>query len=75
MTVPHQTDRARVPSTTVPSEINRCAGSVLARGARATRHARAKEILVARASRATWHARATAVSAAAALRVRKGVVM
>ena len=53
MTVPHQTGRAKVPSTTVPSEINRCAGSVLARAARATRHARAKEILVAREDRAT----------------------
>ena len=62
MTVPHQTGRARMPSTTVPSETNGCAASVLARAARATRHARAKEILVTRAARATRHARATAVS-------------
>ena len=65
MTVPHQTGRARMPGTTVPSETNGCAASVLARVARATRHDRAKEILVTRA------ARATAVSAAAALRVEK----
>ena len=44
MTVPHQTGRARMPSTTVPSETNGCAASVLARAARATRHARATAV-------------------------------